>query len=403
MTAAAGIEALGVYCGLAQIPVKVLLEERGLDTGRIANLMMDRRSVQLPWEDPVTNAVNAASSVVAEDRDRIELLIVSTESGLDYSKSLATYVHRYLDLPPRCRILEVKQACYGVTAALRLAAGQVGHGTKALVIGTDVNPMDQHAQYAEPTTGHGAVALLVGDDPKLLRLDPGPSGLHCFETMDTARPAPDRDLYNTDLSLLTYLECMVGSVRDYLARNPGTDLSRDFDFLAMHTPFAGMVRAAHRKMMREFAPRPPKAVEEDFRTRLAASLVYPRAAGNLCSSSLYLALAGIIDTAASADARVGLFSYGSGCASEFFSGVIPSGANEILARADIAGQLGRRRELTFAEYERLGGQTRDCLVPKPHRDVDLSGADEEIARREAAGKTLVLRSVHDYLREYEWR
>src|SRR5579859_153337 len=116
MTAqAVGIEALNVYAGVALIAVEALFEGRGLDPGRLANLMMTEKSVGLPCEDPVTNAVNAARPVLdrlsAADRERIEALVTSTESGVDLSKSVASYVHEYLGLPRRCRLVEVKQAC----------------------------------------------------------------------------------------------------------------------------------------------------------------------------------------------------------------------------------------------------------------------------------------------------
>lgn len=409
-----GIEDLNVFCGVARIPVRALIEGRGLDPARIGNLMMDERSVQMPWDDPVTNAVNAARPVLdalgPDDRDRIELLVTSTESGLDYSKSVASYVHHHLRLPRRCRMMEVKQACYGATGMVQLAAGYLAGaaapGAKALIIATDVNPMDEHARYAEPTTGHGAVALLIGDRPRLLELDRGAHGLHSFETMDTSRPAPDLDLYDPDLSLLTYLDCLSASYRDYTRRVPGTRFADSFDHLVMHTPFAGMVRAAHRRMAREFAPGPPAAIEADFTRRVLPSLAYPRRVGNLCSGSLYLALAGLLDTApasATDGSRVGLYSYGSGCASEFFSGVIPPGAAEALSARRIGASLASRRTLTFDAYRRLLAATRTCLVPAADREVDLTGSEEALAPFRDRGPLLLLTSVKAYRRQYEWR
>jgi polyketide biosynthesis 3-hydroxy-3-methylglutaryl-CoA synthase-like enzyme PksG len=407
-----GIESLNAFGGYAQVPVRTLFEGRGLDLDRLGNLMMDQRSVQLPWEDPVTNAVNAAKPiVVALDRvehDRIELLITSTESGLDYSKSIATYVHEYLGLSRRCRMMEVKQACYGVTGALQLAAGYLAAspGAKALIIGTDINPMDERAEYAEPGTGHGAVAVLVGDRPRILALDRWAYGLHSFETMDTARPLPDFDLYDSDLSLLAYLECLSSSFEDYTRRVPAANFTDYFDFLVMHTPFAGLVKAAHRKMMRELAPGPRAAIEEDFARRIAPSLAYARTVGNLCSGAIYLALASLIDSVpaeATEGTRLGLFSYGSGCASEFFSGVIQPGATEVVARMGIGARLRGRRELTFPEFADLVPAARGCLVPEAHRKIDLSGCEEIMDPVRGDQPMLVLSTVENYRRNYEWR
>lgn len=408
-----GVEGLNAYCGLARISVRTFFEKRGLDDQRFDNLMMDQRSVQLPWEDPVTNAVNAAKPLVdalGRAGDRIELLVTSTESGLDYSKAIASYVHDYLGLSKQCRTMEVKQACYGATGALQLAAGYLASGmspgAKALIIATDVNPMDERAQYAESTTGHGAVAILVGDQPSILKLDLGAYGLNSFETMDTARPTSDFDLYDTDLSLLTYLECLSASYREYTRRVPEASFSDSFDYIVMHTPFAGMVKAAHRKLTRELklTPRSPQAIEEDFVRRIGPSLRYPQVVGNLCSGAVWLALASLVDGAQdeTEEARVGLYSYGSGCAAEFFSGVIVPGAPAVLGKLDIEGRLRRRLEMPFEEYERLLPEIRSCLVPQRDRTVDRSGLEEYLEPFRDDGPLLMLKSVQNYRRQYEW-
>src|SRR5206468_4499968 len=101
----------------------------------------------LPFEDPVTNAVNAARPIIDRlapaDRASIELVAVGTESSFDFGKSMSTYVHHYLGLSPRCRSFEVKHACYAGTAALQAAAGIVGadptRGARALVVATDAS------------------------------------------------------------------------------------------------------------------------------------------------------------------------------------------------------------------------------------------------------------------------
>src|SRR5581483_2266997 len=97
------------------IGVAELLAARGLDRSRMSNLLMERKSVNLPVEDPVTNAVNAAKPLVdgltPAEREAIELVVIGTESGLDFGKPISTYVAHYLGLPRRCRSFEVKHAC----------------------------------------------------------------------------------------------------------------------------------------------------------------------------------------------------------------------------------------------------------------------------------------------------
>lgn len=399
-----GIEALNVYCGLAQIPVPALFEGRGLDTERLGNLMMRNRSVGLPFEDPVTNAVNAARPIAADDR--IEILITSTESGLDYSKSVASYAHEYLGLPKSCRVVEVKQACYAATAAVQLAAGYVASGVspgaKALVIATDVALVDERAAYAEPAMGAGAAAVLISDRPRILDLDLGAFGNHSYETMDSARPEPTFDVADSDRSLFAYLDCLTSCLAGYRSKVENADFATTFDYLAMHTPFAGMVKAAHRKLMRESGGG-TASVEEDFERRMLPSLAYPSRVGNLCSGSVYLALASLIDNAVlDGAARVGLYSYGSGCSSEFFSGLVDEESARTLAAMRIGEQLDGRCELGFDEYAALLPATLTCLVPERDREVDVGAYEHLLSRARFDRDLLVNTGTKDYHRTYEW-
>ncbi len=405
-----GIEALNVYCGLAALSVAELFTGRGLDRTRLSHVAMDQRSISLPCEDPVTNAVNAARPIVealGPGKENIELLITSTESGVDYSKSVASYAHHHLGLSPRCRVFEAKQACYAATATVQLATGYVlsgmSPGAKALVIATDVAMVDARAGYAEPATGTGAAAMLIGTEPAVLRLDVGAFGMHSYETLDSARPGPNYDIADVDTSLFAYLDCLSHSFAGYREVVADVDLRRSFDYLALHTPFAGLVRAAHRKLMREQAAATQDEIDADFQVRVAPSLVYPSVVGNLCSGSVYLALASLIDNAGYAgESRTGLFSYGSGCASEFYSGLIGPDSRSALAPMRIAERLALRRPLSFSDYAALLEENLRCLVPVQHRAVEIERFKRFFDEDPDRPPMLMLRGIENYHRKYEW-
>lgn len=406
-----GIEALNVYCGLAQIPVEVLFKGRGLNQDRLSNLMMQQRALGLPFEDPITNAVNAAKPIVdalaPEQKERIEILIISTESGIDYSKTVSSYVHDYLGLSRRCRVIETKQACYAATGAVQMAVAYVASGVspggKVLVIATDVALVDARGEYIEPVMGSGAAAVLVSGYPRILSVDLGAFGNYSFETPDQGRPAPTIEVADVDGSLFAYLDCLKHAFLAYRDHVEGTDFATTFDYLVMHTPFTGLVKAAHRKMMREFAGGSPTTIEQDFTQRVLPSTTYASKVGNLCSGSVYLALAGLID-AVKPDTgyRVGLYSYGSGCCSEFFSGVIDQESTTALAEMQISRHLAGRCEVTFDEYEELLKETLGCLVPIKDRDVEISRWSSILDRRSVQRPLLALKAVRNYHRQYEW-
>lgn len=417
MSRPVGIEAMNVFGGMATLDVRELCDHRGLDMPRFENLLMQEKTVALPYEDPVTFAVNAAKPIIdrlsPEERDRIEMVITCTESGIDFGKSISTYVHKYLDLPSNCRLFEIKQACYSGSAGLQMAVNfvmsQTSPGAKALVVTTDISRFAladanavQEWAYSEPSSGAGAVAMLISDTPHIFQIDPGAYGNHAFEVMDTCRPGPDTEAGDADLSLMAYLDCCTGAFDDYTRRVEGVDFRDSFSQLCFHTPFGGMVKGAHRHLMRKLYKAKPAEIAEDFDSRLGPSLAYGKRVGNTAGGSVFVALAGTIDSVElSEPMRIGLFSYGSGCCSEFFSGVVSPDGKERLQSMGISKALDERYRLSIAEYEKL--LSGDAVVRFGTKDADL---DHQIipGAWPASGKgdRLVLDTMVGYHRNYIW-
>ena len=116
-----GIEKIRVYPTALQLNLDRLAEARGYDVAYMhKELMVERRGVNPPWEDPVTMAVNAAKPMLTpEDIASIGLLIVASETSLDQEKALSSWVLQHLGLPNHCRHFEIKIACYaGVSVSL---------------------------------------------------------------------------------------------------------------------------------------------------------------------------------------------------------------------------------------------------------------------------------------------
>lgn len=406
-----GIESINAYVGQTTLDIRTLFQERGLDMSRYDNLMMQQKTVGLPFEDPVTNAVNAAKPLIDQlsekDKNKIELVITATESGLDFGKSLSTYIHKYLGLSRNCRLFEVKQACYASTAALEMAAAvaatQQSPGSKALVVSTDVARAAVKMTYAEPSQGAGAIAMLIGEEPQIMELDLGANGYYGYEILDTFRPDPEIETGDPDLSLLSYLDCLDGSFKAYCDKVADANFQTTFDYLAFHTPFAGMVKGAHRKMMRELIKATPEQIENDFQKRVYPSLHYCMLTGNLYSGSLYLALCGLIDTISLKEsARIGLFSYGSGCSSEFYSGVINPNSQLKLKQMNLAEKIKQRYTLSMAEYEKILNLSMPGYFGFKDREIDIAPLSTLFEKQFANKGLLILKNIKDYQRQYEW-
>ncbi len=406
-----GIEAINFFSGRAFINVRDIFTNRNLELDRFQNLMMEKKSVGLPCEDPVTNAVNAAKHIIDRmtetEKNSIDLLITCSESGIDFGKSLSTYVHDYLGLSRNCRVFEVKQACYAGTAALSMACSYVrasASDSKALVIATDIARAAAKHTYAEPSQGMGAVAMLISRNPQIIELDYGANGFYSYEVMDTCRPLPDIETGDPDLSLLSYLDCLEKSFKAYCDKVEGVDLMRSFDYLAFHTPFAGMVKGAHRKLIRSNLKIDANEIELDFKKRVEPSLKYCIQVGNVYSATLYLALASLIDNALiDTPRRIGMFSYGSGCCSEFFSGIVTPVSKRIIAKMDMPEHLRDRYALTMEEYDRLLDLNMEWNFGVRDKEVNFNSFSKIYERYVEGRGLLVLKKIDkDWHREYIW-
>lgn len=411
-----GIEAMNAFAGTACVNVRALAEHRKLDLARFENLLMVEKTVALPYEDPVTFAVNAARPLIdalsAQEKERVEMVITCTESSFDFGKSMSTYVHQLLGLNRNCRLFELKNACYSGVAGLQMAVNfilsQTSPGAKVLVVATDISrflieegSQTQDWSFAEPSGGAGAVAMLVSDTPSVFRVDIGASGYYGYEVMDTCRPSPDSEAGDADLSLLSYLDCCENAFLEYKKRVRDADYSTTFQYLAFHTPFGGMIKGAHRSLMRKLARARPDEIEADFERRVLPGLAYCQRVGNTMGAAVMMSLISTIDNGEFDTAqRIGCFSYGSGCCSEFFSGIVTKEGQEQLRRLELRDRLDRRHPLSMDVYEQVlrGGDA----VRFGTRNVSLDPEFVSSARRAHQGETLFLKGIKDYHREYEW-
>ncbi|MFT3699920.1 MAG: hydroxymethylglutaryl-CoA synthase [Kofleriaceae bacterium] len=402
-----GIEKIRAYPGSLVLPMAALCEARGRDVEELrASMMVDERSLNAPWEDPVTMAVNAALPMLtARDRAEIGLVIVASESGVDQEKPMSTWVQRYLGLSPRVRNIEVKHACYGATAALQLAASWVASnaspGESALVINTDQS-RTHFGQPWEYVLGAAAVAMLVSAKPRVIELELGASGIYTNEVSDLTRPTSRIETGNSETSLLSYLDALEGAFDDYQRRIPAADDLEHFARLIYHLPFAGMGLVAHRAVMRRYGRSRGDAMA-DFAKRCAASLDHARRIGGSYGASTFLALMSLIerDHELAAGDRIGIYSYGSGSCSELWSAKVLLDAREVVRAAGLPALLDRRRVVTVPEYEAVE-TARDSAIDAGDHDTDRSLLGDWYERYYTRAPHLIFDGTKDHYRRYSW-
>lgn len=413
-----GIEALAVALPERYVELEDLAKARGVDPAKYTTGLGGKQmAVTDPGEDSVALAANAVGALLratGQDPGQLGMLAVGTESGVDHAKPVASYVHGLHGLPRAMRTFDIQHACYGGTAGLMAAAEWIASGAaagrKALVVCADV------ARYellgpGEPTQGGAAVALLVSDTPDLLALDLGISGAATQHVHDFWRPSGRREaLVDGHYSVKCYLEALGEAYRGWRQRalerelvRPGPTLpSEQLARLLFHVPFCKMAKKAYahlRQVDLELAAGAPlsaealakesAALEAKLAGQVGSSLWLNARVGNAYTASLYLALAGLLETEASALAgqRLGLFSYGSGYCSELFSGVVGERAAARIAAAGLEELLARRERVDVAEYERLyrlAADAPEARAPRPGM-FRFTGIDSEGRRQYAAG------------------
>jgi 3-hydroxy-3-methylglutaryl CoA synthase len=416
MTARVGIEKILVNpCTLA-LDMRELVTARGADPGQVCDQMMiDARSVNPPWEDPVTLAVNACRDLLTpEERESVGLLLVGTESGPDQEKAVSSWIRHYAGLRDDCRNLEVKHACYAGTGALHLAAhwllGQPD-GARALVVTTDESRQHFHRPW-EFVMGAGAVAMLVSRNPRFLALELDLSGVYAYEVSDLTRPTSHVEAGHSETSLLSYLDAVdltFERYRDQALARRGVELRTRGElrewmpYQIYHAPFGGITARAHRALHRTLEDSGPEACRCEFETLVAPTLRHNRRMGGTYAASVFVSLLGAVD-AFGADVvgrRVGIYSYGSGSCAEFFGGVFGPDAPEVARWAGLGARLDARRPIDVREYEEAERE-RTAYVDAGDFRTSLDGHAGWYAARYAGRRLLTYRGASEHERRYEW-
>jgi hydroxymethylglutaryl-CoA synthase len=332
MNVSIGIDALSFYSPRYFLDLTRLAAVRGVDPSKYqVGLGQFQMAIISPLEDIVTMALEAASDIVSGHEQDIDLILFATESGFDFSKASGIYVQQLLKLNPFARVLEVKQACYGATGALQLAVDHIRlhPNRKALVIASDV------AWYGfqtpgEVTQGAGAIAMLVSANPRIAVVHSGK--FYTENNADFYRPlGSEVPVVDGKLSIRSY--------RDVLKK---VAPEKAFEYICFHQPFATMADKANETLAFPIQPPALQLVKQ------LGSVI-----GNIYNGSLFLSLISLFMYSKTTlkPQNIGMFSYGSGAAGEFFELGLMSTYHEGISLTRLHERVANRVALTFEQYE----------------------------------------------------
>jgi len=352
-----GIDDISFYTANYCLDLQELADNNGSDAAKYT-VGIGQECMSMPGadEDVVTMAANACLPLLEGMKARGEAIgaitsvLFATETGIDQSKAAGVYLHRLLGLSPRCRVVELKHACYSATAALQMAAAMAARkpAEKVLIIASDIARYDRQSP-GEATQGCGAVAMLVTSNPRIIELD-AETGVHTEDVMDFWRPNyRSTALVDGKYSTKVYLRSVRAAWQDFQLQS---DLKfPDFHYFCYHLPFSRMAQKAHNHLA---SSNQHRLNQTELEHQIEASLVYNRTTGNSYTAAMYIGFISMLDNLSNlAGKRIGFFSYGSGSVGEFFTGKLVAGYTAMLHTQLHQDMLAARQRLTYDEYVKL--------------------------------------------------
>jgi len=347
-----GIDKIGFATSNYVLKLNDLAAARATDPEKLSKgLLLKELSIAPLTEDIITLGAAAADPILtSEDKEKIDMVIVATESSIDQSKAAAVFIHGLLAIQPFARSFEIKEACYGATAALDYAKLHIEKypDSKVLVIASDI------AKYGintpgEPTQGAGAIAMLISKDPRILIFNED-NVAQTRDVMDFWRPNYSTTPYVNGLySTQQYLDCLKTTWDEYQKRH---NLSlKDFAAYCFHLPYPKLALKGLNKIMDKSLP---QEQQDQLKENFEKSILYSQKVGNIYTGSLFLGLLSLLENSDNLKAgdKIALFSYGSGAVAEIFSVSLVPGYENQLSRTRLE-ELDQRQALSVEEYEHI--------------------------------------------------
>ncbi len=347
-----GIDKIGFATSNYVLKLNDLAAARATDPEKLSKgLLLKELSIAPLTEDIITLGAAAADPILtSEDKEKIDMVIVATESSIDQSKAAAVFIHGLLAIQPFARSFEIKEACYGATAALDYAKLHIEKypDSKVLVIASDI------AKYGintpgEPTQGAGAIAMLISKDPRILIFNED-NVAQTRDVMDFWRPNYSTTPYVNGLySTQQYLDCLKTTWDEYQKRH---NLSlKDFAANCFHLPYPKLALKGLNKIMDKSLP---QEQQDQLKENFEKSILYSQKVGNIYTGSLFLGLLSLLENSDKLKAgdKIALFSYGSGAVAEIFSVSLVPGYENQLSRTRLE-ELDQRQALSVEEYEHI--------------------------------------------------
>lgn len=441
-----GIDAIQFDVPKLYLPIPELAEQRNIEPDKLTKgLGLQKMSILDVSQDVITLGANALLKLIQQEQlqlDEIAKIYVGTESGVDNSKPVASYIIELIEKKlgtkafQHCDVVDLTFACIGAVDALQNCVDFIRlHPTKkAIVIATDFAKYDLNST-GEYTQGAGAVAMVVAANPKIIAFSTetgvatsgvfdffkpkqtllksmitgNDSNENWFDVLETEITiVKDQPVYDGHYSNTCYIDRITAAYDHYKKESQQSSiLFNDWAFIFMHLPYCFQGRRTfieiyaqeNQHLLEQTAGENTKEkikglAKSQAYQELVAEKIYPTeiasgAVGNLYTGSIFLGMLSALYYAATnekqlSNEKVGFIAYGSGSKSKVFEGTLQKEWKAQISKTKLFEQLELRTAIDFETYEKLHKKELKTAVIKPQNEFILSAIEAENPVRKGA-------------------
>lgn len=424
-----GIDSITFDIPKIHLPIKVLAENRNIEPEKlIKGLGLHKMSFPDAHQDVITFASNAVYKLIQQENlnpNDIARIYVGTESAVDSSKPIASYVTTLLEQQfgegtfNYCDTLDMTFACIGAVDALHTSLDYIrlNPTKKAIVVATDNAKYDLNST-GEYTQGAGAIAMLITSNPRVLAFsqEVGVSSQGVFDFFKPRRYFSKEEVLNTNenpewLAILEneiaiYKEqpvfdgqysnqCYINRTSDAYFNykeitNQNGKLYESWENVLMHLPYCFQAR---RTFVEIFAKE--NNLTDDIKTisktpeyiEFVNQAIFPSEiasgqVGNMYTGSIFLGMLSTLcfhlqQNTNLTNKKFGFIAYGSGSKSKVFEAEVQEHWKSVIDKTKLFETLNNSTEIDFGTYITLHKKERKQSVLQPKNEFVLDYIEKE--------------------------
>jgi hydroxymethylglutaryl-CoA synthase len=435
----AGIDSIAFDIPQLYLPITTLAENRNIEADKlIKGLGLHKMSFLDVHQDVVTMASNAALKLIRQEHlnpAEINRIYVGTESGIDSSKPVASYVLSNLENVlgeesfRNCDVVDLTFACIGAIDALQncLDYIRLNPTKKAIVIASDNAKYDLNST-GEYTQGAGAIAMLITSEPAILSFsnEVGVSTQGVFDFFKPRRTVSKTEALQSDNNqewngileseISIYKEqpvfdgqysnqCYINRISEAYEHyktesNQIGKVYENWSNILMHLPYCFQGR---RTFIEIFAAENPELLETQLgetakdkikalakspeylalvNEKIAPSEIASGQIGNIYTGSIFLGLLSNLcyhfqQKTDLANKKFGFIAYGSGSKSKVFEAQVSPQWQSAMEKIKLFETLEQATAIDFPTYEKLHKKELKQSVIAPKNEFYLDSIEKE--------------------------